>query len=388
MNRLFVGNFDFEHTLAASGAGQRRVVRRVREELSFAWTAIASADDVILSPVIPDRDFVPELYAMGCPRFRLATSLKNLDSSLAVCPWGWDTAISAWCDQHALRGDCPSLDTVRELNSRDFSAGMESQRDAGLSGNNQIRSVDALARLLTVCEHVDQHWVVKARWSMAGRECLRGCGPELSSAQRNWVVTRLDRDGVVFYEPWVEKIDEVSWQFDLPVATAGPPRLLGVTQLITDCRGAHVGNRVMPAENLTEWNAVLQVVTDVADRVQSRGYRGPLGIDSMKYRHTDGSVAFRPIQDINARWTMGRLALGLSRLADPAAHVGWWHARWGDTQSPRDWWQRLSKLCGSSIRVIRTSPFEVDGRPVELGTLAVIGTDLAAVRHVENWILS
>ena len=39
---------------------------------------------------------------------------------------------------------------------------------------------------------------------------------------------------------------------------------------------------------------------------------------------------------------------------------------------------------GASVRVVRTSPYEIDGRPVELGTLAVIGADHQAVRRVSR----
>ncbi|OYW15327.1 MAG: hypothetical protein B7Z55_15100, partial [Planctomycetales bacterium 12-60-4] len=49
------------------------------------------------------------------------------------------------------------------------------------------------------------------------------------------------------------------------------------------------------------------------NELQAAGYFGPVGIDAMWYRDANGKLACRPLQDINARWTMGRLALGWRR---------------------------------------------------------------------------
>ena len=393
MGRLFVGNFDFEHRLAATTVGRRDAVRRVSEDLGFVWSTIACADDVLLTPVMPDREFLPQLAANGCAELHLTRSVDDVDRSLDVCPWGWDVEVDAWCRRHGFAADVPDLSTVRAINAREFSATLETQHGEILPGSFSVGSwpvqtLTDLSPLLDASRQASGEWVIKTQWSMAGREVLRGQAAALNSQQQSWVETRLARDGMVFFEPWMEKLAEVSWQFDVPHAQAGPPHLLGATQLITNARGAHVGNRVLRHEHWMEWRDVLAVATDTAQLAQDRGYRGPLGIDSMKYRDPTGRPAYRALQDINARWTMGRLALGLDRLAEPEADVSWWHIRWAVSQSSRDWWQRLLANCGASVRVVRTSPFEVDGRPVELGTLAVISTDLEAMRYVENRMLT
>ena len=50
----------------------------------------------------------------------------------------------------------------------------------------------------------------------------------------------------------------------------------------------------------------------VVDQVAETGYTGPLGVDSMRYESEDGGRGWRPVQDINARFTMGRCALAWS----------------------------------------------------------------------------
>ena len=62
----------------------------------------------------------------------------------------------------------------------------------------------------------------------------------------------------------------------------------------------------------------------IAQRVQQLGYFGPLGIDAMQYRDEAGAIRLRPLQDVNARYTMGRLALGFGRVLRPG-----WCGTWG-----------------------------------------------------------
>ena len=52
----------------------------------------------------------------------------------------------------------------------------------------------------------------------------------------------------------------------------------------------------------------VDVTRRVALELQKLGYFGPLGIDAMIYLASGGRVCVRPLQDVNARWTMGRLA--------------------------------------------------------------------------------
>jgi len=84
----------------------------------------------------------------------------------------------------------------------------------------------------------------------------------------------------------------------------------------------------------------------------------------MQYRSVSGEIAWRPLQDINARLTMGRVALGLRRLSGPNDTADWLHIRASSASHP-------IPIDG---RVIRTSPQEVGGRPATLLTALVINT--------------
>ena len=105
-------------------------------------------------------------------------------------------------------------------------------------------------------------------------------------------------------------------QFTIP--KEGEPLFEGITPLLTDHLGTYRGSRFRGARcqfaRVDEFPAVLEIVTQAARRIQQLGYFGPLGIDAMRYRTAEGQVRWRPLQDINARLTMGRLALGLERI--------------------------------------------------------------------------
>ena len=95
----------------------------------------------------------------------------------------------------------------------------------------------------------------------------------------------------------------------------------------------------------------------------------------MLYRDSSGSERLRPLQDINARFTMGRLSLGLRRLLRPDEAGVWLHQRWPvDTpKSPRLRFEETVQRYPKGLRAVRTSPFSLCGQPVSHGTFAVMG---------------
>jgi hypothetical protein len=107
--------------------------------------------------------------------------------------------------------------------------------------------------------------------------------------------------------------------------------LIGVTQLHCNERGQYRGSWFTEPLNAkgdisSDWQAAVDWALRAAERLQDRGYFGPLGIDAMRYTLPGGAVHMRPLQDINARWTMGRLSLGWRRLLRSGESGLWWHA--------------------------------------------------------------
>ena len=99
-----------------------------------------------------------------------------------------------------------------------------------------------------------------------------------------WVQKQLAENEAVYFEPWVDRIEEVGVQFTIP--KEGEPLLEGITPLLTDHVGTYRGSRFRGAScqlaRSDEFAAVLDIVTQAAQRIQQHGYFGPLGIDAMR----------------------------------------------------------------------------------------------------------
>ena len=348
MPRVFVGNYDFEHELTAGRRELPRHVQQLAAELTAAWYAIAQPEDVIWSPVEPPAFDTAELRNLGYRLPRIVTRDTDLPrgADWELVPWGWTPSLLAWGRKLAWSCPAPSLDQVREVNSRCFRWQLEQSLAIEIPSSAVITSPAELTR------HLDQHmsdtaqWVLKANYGMSGRERVLGRGRQLDHPTANWVTKRCAAAGAVVFEPWLERVAEAGLQWDIPAT--GEPQLLGVTPLLTDAAGTYRGSRLnCTRQEVETWQPAITTTAEVAQRLQQIGYHGPVGIDAMLFRRADGEVRCRALQDLNARFTMGRLALGWLRLVPAGWHAAWLHS--AELVAERVFEQ-------PAVRVIQTSP--------------------------------
>lgn len=331
MPRFFLGNFDFEHRLADPDRQLPQKLARINAELATSWLAIADEGDYLWTPQSIEASFFEQAARDGLPRVIPVVSFDDVPRGVECIPWGWTDDVRRLCDKHGWVRNDPPHEAVRAANSRRFSAALEREWLCGLEFAGEATSLQQIERLITFHDP-GSRWVVKAEFSMSGRERILGRGSP-TEADRNWIEKRLASDGVVFFEPWVERLDEVGIQIDIP--REGDPQLLAVVQMLVDERGQYAGSQFAPRRLKTPTNLISpsRDATDLAlraaKRLQSLGYFGPLGIDAMQYRAADGLVRWRPLQDVNARWTMGRLSLGLRQLLQPRETGCWRHGSQG-----------------------------------------------------------
>jgi hypothetical protein len=127
--------------------------------------------------------------------------------------------------------------------------------------------------------------------------------------------------------------------------------------MLTDRHGQYARSE-LPLTNdkqvQAEWSEAIDVGLRVCERMQADGYFGPVGIDAMRFHDEANGVRMRPIQEINARWTMGRLAYAWRRYLPSDAK-----ARWLLQQPDHD----AAALFTPSIA---TSPITLQGRPTTI----------------------
>jgi hypothetical protein len=319
MPRIFLGNFEFEHELAGAGGasfqrtapGNRQLLKSTREnDRSWVWTAVAEAGDFVITGGDIDAADFGSLAQLGLPVPRFCSSIDELPrgEQWQLVPWGWTESLEQIGRANGWICQAPPADVVRRVNSREFRFGIECDWNIAIA-----RSIAELEKVIADSPNHPRGWLLKANYGMAGREAMRGRGARLEGTLRNWAERRLATSGPIVFEPIVDRVAEAGIQIEIPCA--GAPELVGVTPLLVDGSGVYRGSRFgCPAAEIACWQPAVQVGLRAATELQRLGYFGPLGIDTMQYRDDGGQIRLRPLQDLNARLTMGRLALGFGRV--------------------------------------------------------------------------
>lgn len=310
MPRLFVGNFDFEHRLASPGTLPRQL-ERINAELAPVWTAIADNGDAVWTPIPIAPATFDKLAERGLPRLIPTADPSSLRTSHRLVFWGENDWANAMATQWGFgwQGCDPAI--IHRVNSRRFKFALEQRLGVLLPGSAIVERPDELALAIERLP-TDAGWVLKGEFGGAGREVCFGSGSPTSQVAA-WASNRFDRGLAVTVEPRLERIDEAGVQFQ--IERNGEITLLGVTPLLTRRNGGYLGSGFAEDPSLlVTWSEAIEVGCRVAATVAAEGYFGPLGIDAMRYRDASGTIRIRPLQDLNARYTMGRLALGLRRF--------------------------------------------------------------------------
>ncbi len=352
MRRLFLGNFHFESELAAArGWNPAASLRRMSAERVPAWIALAEEGDLVWTPEPIADSFWESLAEQGFSRVHSLG--EPPEENFELVPWGWSMRARLF-GQHTPQ---PSDESVRLGNSREWSFVTERQLGVALPGAARISRIEEIADVVRRSasqfdESESMHaWVIKANFGMAARERVLGRGSKLTAANERWIQRRLQLNGAVFFEPWLRRRAEVGIQWSLPKPGYGQPKLQGITPLLTDKHGGYRGSEFsLNTIVSTDWQRAVDVTQQVAKSLQQLGYFGPLGIDAAIYEDSAGRALARPLQDINARYTMGRLALGFRRLLRPGERGVWQHGR-------RDEWT------GNVTREIELTPSLIGDAP-------------------------
>lgn len=305
MSRAFFLNLDFEDELAAGFSGLKYQVKpgMARRNNAMEWIALALGHpgDKILrrrnepkspGPMIPELGPTPEIvYALP------------IEDKL--CPWG--------CSPSAVSQDSkqvwPLPLSVPRAHSKSFAADLAINLGLAIPGTQVLRTLEELDAFLE-SSSAENRWIAKREWSVAGRGALRKSGPELSDSDRAWFKKSLKQGSVVVQE-WLNRRFDCSAVCEL--TPAGDCSLLGITAMMT--RGTtYVGTvlgEIERAANLPRgWREKLEeTAVKVATALHGEGYFGPFGIDAL----IDQDGVLYPLVEINARLTMGRVALELAK---------------------------------------------------------------------------
>lgn len=313
--------------------------------------------DVVLVTAPPPPDHLALMRALGGPDLRhvIAPAPINaraalqpaepLPSPLRPTPWGWGpdavAALAPW-----LNGPPPWRLDLKPLGGKAQSAEWARAMPADHLSGQWRQDPEAIGRPLYDAEAVEialeetlARWpraVIKGSMGSAGRDMIRVDEAErlaYADTRGRWLARVLRRHGAVVVEPWLPKLADLGHQIE--ISDGGEIRSLGTGRFFTDIRGQYLGAALgpltltlpTPLRPLADaLEAALQATGQwLGAQLAAAGHRGPAGIDSLLYRDPEGQIRLKAVVEINARHTMGRVALALSARLPPDLPGIWLH---------------------------------------------------------------
>ena len=324
MARLIIANLDAEADFAALSSKRprltlRRAAREVAAEAGTLLRAFARDEDTLCLPALIERSRLSP--APGLSRPSLLASVPPPSTS-PVLAWARTPAVErcgaigtdqdAWRDEdrplHEILWSMPVAPATMATacNDRQLALTLGQQLGSAAPTACLVASVESI---VDAASRVDGPWVVKARFSAAGRLRVIHRGGVI---QRERLARLLSLHGSLVFEPWAERLLDVG--ISALLGPCGGFRLVSFHRQVVDrdgrFRGLETEARFAGIVDLrpAERDRMLEAVEEVASALHARGYVGPFGIDAWRFRTSAGEEGFQPLGEINARMTFGLVA--------------------------------------------------------------------------------
>ena len=314
-----------------------KIIEKLTTDMAPMLGFLGSDDDLVWAPQPPTSAFSQRLSAVGLPTPRCLSSIHEAKKMHPdeIRPWGWSPEVRRRL--HPLqssvrvplsdRNDRQLLSKALVIEAR-ASFLNEGWLDADLVGVS-ARSPDEVSNYLKA---IGKPCVMKSYYSASGRH-RRYAQHQINDLDRTWVQERCERDGGVVVEPWLHRRVD----FSLVVHPRHKPILL---RMFTDAKGAYRGHFLGAFDNtlsreLTEPmrafpGGIPHLSRSLTATVKAITNLDTFGVDLLVEETTPGNYRLQPLVEINARHTMGHIALALKRQLQPGRVGLWWHVRRSD----------------------------------------------------------
>ncbi len=313
-------NADFEMELAAGAAG-----RACRRPASFArinygltrhllW--LAAEGDALLAETPWAHELVEEARRHGVQL--VAPDAPGDQSTRMFTPWGWTRSAVAVGEQAGALVCHPPLEAVARVNSKLWSHALEQAWGILLPGAAACADFAELAAAIArACPGAQDKWVIKSPFGFAARDRVLGRGPAFAgTAAAAWCVRRFARGETLIFQPWLDVRRE--YGVVMLVKEDGTTDILGVSDLQTNGAGTGTGYLLNRAVEPHRAEALRRMALLVGEALFAEGYTGPAGVDALEH-----ALGLHPLLEINARYTMGFVALAVERALRSSEPVLW-----------------------------------------------------------------
>jgi hypothetical protein len=314
-------NADFEVELAHRAEHGPRPYRRthsfaaLNRRLSAQMLWLTTPGDAMLVDEPWDDSLIQTARARGVELLKSGRGEPQTDKLFT--PWGWTPTAAAEGERAGAVVRPVAFDVVARVNSKLWSHALEVEMGWALAGAAVAHTVEELSEAAArTCPGAQDKWVVKSPYGFAARDRVLGRGPRVDGAQGAWAARRFARGEALVFQPWLEVVREYGVVCE--VGSDGSHRVRGVSDLRTNGAGTGTGYVLGRPPSPARMKELEGVAALVCARLHAEGYRGPAGVDALE--HAGG---LHPLLEVNARYTMGFVALAAERALKPSAPTFW-----------------------------------------------------------------
>ncbi len=306
------------------------------KDLAFVPSFFASEGDTVITPELPNPDFLQQWHKLGLPMMRYADTLNNFGQAYNyIKPWSW-TPVMHHKTKHLKQNGSPSFKqspnfTWKQSNKEFFSRETTNTIQRYLHQSNTNKNciaVETPAQSFTSLDEFDTWFasqdavILKMPWSSSGRGIHVIDPSKGHGANYHWIKGALKQQGFITAEPLLNKIFDFSFQFNLK--QDGEIDFTGISYSLNDDKQHFIGGSVNWPHHKDEISKFLsptlinlaanQLIHALRKVEPQHHYEGPIGIDAIVYRNLDGRLRMHPCLDINWRYNMGLVNIALPKF--------------------------------------------------------------------------
>lgn len=310
-------NADFEIELASRARIYKRLPAfdALNHRLAPQLLWLSSPGDALLLKEPWSEILLAEAQARGV---EIISPVQTKSQQARIfTPWGWTQSAVALGEKVGAIVQQISFEIVARVNSKLWSHALEKELGIAQQGAATASTFAELQEVAArACPADGDKWVIKSPFGFAARERVLGRGPSIAEPQAKWCLKRLARGETLVFEPWLEVIRE--YGVVLEIAPGGETEIHGISDLQTNGAGTGTGYILGRKPSPARVHELESIARVVSERLFKAGYHGPVGIDALEHRG-----GLRPLLEINARYTMGFVAVAVERALKPAQPIFW-----------------------------------------------------------------
>jgi uncharacterized ferritin-like protein (DUF455 family) len=307
-------------------------LKQKMDEMAPVILWLAHEEDVVELPAMPPLSYLSQFHAFKGELPEIVIETPPADRYAAFDefkPWGFSQ--SAWKKLGELKSPVRSAPSFSiDLHSqklfskvfwRDEFAKIGLEPLVLAKGDPILKLGESLSSSST--DALSAEVLIKVDRSTSGRGHLRVPRELLATTEIQSKIAKIRARGDdVVIEPFLDKVNDFSLQYEIQGdgrITEFEPRFFRVDHLF-QYHGSIIGR----ANNQPGFEASARLVEQELDQIRAHhkpviqilkvlNYVGPFGIDALTYKTPSGDLKIAPVIEVNARYTMGRVAHEIER---------------------------------------------------------------------------